>query len=116
VAGSSAGRSDTGIRKKKNNPAALGSSQLKLINTFFEHSSHAVRKASLQLLKIIGINNAAEARTAIAKAVTIASDKNQPKDKREDAIQLFSELRNHCDALCKFGESHHIMEKIAREV
>jgi type II restriction enzyme len=22
---------------------------------------------------------------------------------------LFSELRSHCDALCKFGESHHIM-------
>ncbi|MBI2284523.1 MAG: hypothetical protein HYU71_12495 [Bacteroidetes bacterium] len=29
---------------------------------------------------------------------------------------LFSELRQHCDALCKFGESHHIMEKIAKTV
>jgi len=29
---------------------------------------------------------------------------------------LFSELRIHCDALCKFGESHHIMEKIAKTV
>jgi type II restriction enzyme len=29
---------------------------------------------------------------------------------------LFSELRNHCDALCKFGESHLIMEKIAKTV
>ena len=27
---------------------------------------------------------------------------------------LFSDLRQHCDALCKFGESHHIMEKIAK--
>lgn len=27
---------------------------------------------------------------------------------------LFSELRQHCDALCKFGESHQIMEKIAK--
>lgn len=27
---------------------------------------------------------------------------------------LFSALRNHCDALCKFGESHQIMEKIAK--
>lgn len=27
---------------------------------------------------------------------------------------LFSELRQHCNALCKFGESHRIMEKIAR--
>ena len=29
---------------------------------------------------------------------------------------LFSDLRTHCDALCKFGDSHHIMQKIAREV
>jgi len=29
---------------------------------------------------------------------------------------LFSELRSHCDALCKFGESHMIMEKIAKTV
>lgn len=26
----------------------------------------------------------------------------------------FSELRQHCDALCKFGDNHQIMEKIAR--
>lgn len=29
---------------------------------------------------------------------------------------LFSELRQHCEALCRFGDSHHIMEKIARTV
>ncbi|HEY5631198.1 MAG TPA: hypothetical protein VIR31_03655 [Nitrososphaeraceae archaeon] len=29
---------------------------------------------------------------------------------------VFSELRQHCDALCKFGDSHRIMEKIARAV
>lgn len=29
---------------------------------------------------------------------------------------LFSELRQHCDALCKFGDSHSIMDKIARSV
>ena len=29
---------------------------------------------------------------------------------------LFSDLRQHCDALCKFGDSHRIMEKIAKEV
>jgi type II restriction enzyme len=27
---------------------------------------------------------------------------------------LFTELRLHCDALCRFGDSHLIMEKIAR--
>lgn len=28
----------------------------------------------------------------------------------------FSELRQHCDALCKFGDDHSIMQKIARAV
>ena len=27
---------------------------------------------------------------------------------------LFSELREHCDALCKFGDSHHILKKISK--
>ena len=27
---------------------------------------------------------------------------------------LFSDLRQNCDALCKFGENHHIMKKIAK--
>ena len=29
---------------------------------------------------------------------------------------LFSELRSNCDALYRFGKSHHIMEKIAKKV
>jgi len=29
---------------------------------------------------------------------------------------LTSDLRAHCDSLCKFGDSHHIMEKIAKKV
>ena len=29
---------------------------------------------------------------------------------------LFSDLREHCDALCRFGENHHIMKKIAKTV
>lgn len=27
---------------------------------------------------------------------------------------MFSDLRQHCEALCRFGETHHIMEKIAK--
>ncbi|MEK7671056.1 MAG: hypothetical protein AAB344_02425 [Bacteroidota bacterium] len=32
------------------------------------------------------------------------------------AIQyiLFADLREHCDAICKFGSDHHIMAKIAK--
>lgn len=29
---------------------------------------------------------------------------------------LFSDLREHCDALCKFGDSHKILEKIAKTI
>tara|TARA_R110001583_G_scaffold16737_1_gene68431 strand:+ start:4037 stop:5326 length:1290 start_codon:yes stop_codon:yes gene_type:complete len=29
---------------------------------------------------------------------------------------LFSDLREHCDALCKFGESHNILKKISKRV
>ncbi len=29
---------------------------------------------------------------------------------------LFSELREHCEALCKFGEDHHVLKKIAKTV
>lgn len=29
---------------------------------------------------------------------------------------LMSELHTHCDALCKFGDSHRVLEKIARSV
>lgn len=29
---------------------------------------------------------------------------------------LFSDIRQHCDALCRFGDSHRIMQKIAKSV
>ena len=29
---------------------------------------------------------------------------------------LFSDLREHCDALCKFGEDYNIMRKISKTV
>lgn len=42
---------------------------------------------------------------------------SRPSFKKNNAVIkyiLFSELRQHCDALCKFGDSHRIMEKIAK--
>lgn len=44
---------------------------------------------------------------------------SRPAIKKNDTVIryiLFSELRQHCDALCKFGDSHRIMEKIAKSV
>jgi len=44
---------------------------------------------------------------------------NRPSFKNRNLEILYiltSELSEHCDALCKFGDSHHIMEKIAKTV
>lgn len=35
-------------------------------------------------------------------------------NKLEIKYILFSELRTHCDSLCKFGDDHKILQKIAR--
>lgn len=43
----------------------------------------------------------------------------RPSIKKGDTVIkyiLFSDLRQHCDALCRFGDSHRIMEKIAKSV
>lgn len=37
-------------------------------------------------------------------------------DNLEIVYILTSDLKTHCDALCKFGDSHHILEKIAKTV
>ncbi len=42
---------------------------------------------------------------------------SRPSIKKSDVqikYILFSDLREHCDAMCKFGDSHHILEKIAK--
>ena len=82
-----------GLERKKLPTGILNAEQTQLVKTFFEHSSHGVRKASLQMLNIIGINDDLQAKAAIAKAVLIAGDPGQSKDKREEAIN-FMALRN----------------------
>jgi type II restriction enzyme len=49
----------------------------------------------------------------------VISQLSRPAIKKNNTIIkyiLFSELREHCDALCKFGDSHRIMDKIARSI
>jgi type II restriction enzyme len=44
---------------------------------------------------------------------------NRPSVRNSDLEILYiltSDLREHCDALCKFGDSYHILEKIAKKV
>ena len=42
---------------------------------------------------------------------------SRPSIKKSDVgikYILFSDLHEHCDALCKFGDNHKILEKIAK--
>ena len=82
-----------GMESNKSTSAISEAEQNLLIKTFFEHPSDPVRKASLHLLKVIGIKNEKIAKNAIEKAVSIANDHNQPDDRRAEAVDFIS-LRN----------------------
>ncbi len=38
------------------------------------------------------------------------------KESTKISYILFSELCTHCDSICKFGEDHTIMEKVAKRI
>jgi putative membrane-bound dehydrogenase-like protein len=61
-----------------------------LVNTFFQSPAVALRTASLDLLKTIGIRDAALKKEAIKKAASIAADTNQPELKRAEAIRFIA--------------------------
>ena len=82
-----------GIKSNKSTAVISEAEQALLINTFFNHPSDPVRKASFNLLKEVGIKNETQAKNAIAKAVTIAKDPRQPDVKRAEAIDFLS-MRN----------------------
>ena len=74
----------------KENAGAFGAEQTLLIRSSFENGSGEVRKASLRLLKVIGISNETEATAAINKAATIAAAKSLPVEKRVEAINFMA--------------------------
>lgn len=57
-----------------------------LIRTFFEHSSPALRSASLDLLKVTGLHQDTQAKRAIEMAVSNARNADLPEEKRVEAI------------------------------
>ncbi len=69
------------------------SDQSRVIETFFESSASAVRKAALHVLKAISLQNGPQISQAIARAVNVAVDRGAPEDKRADAIDFIS-IRN----------------------
>jgi putative heme-binding domain-containing protein len=79
-----------GLERRKITASELGKEQTILINAFFDHPSTPVRKAALQLLKVIGIHEGSLMRTATAKAVSIAQNRKLSDEKRVEAINFLS--------------------------
>lgn len=64
-----------------------------LVQTFFESPSTSIRKASLHLLKTIGISNNPKSNAAMGKAISLATNQDQSDIKRADGIEFIG-LRN----------------------
>jgi putative membrane-bound dehydrogenase-like protein len=78
-----------GLKTQKKSSAFKGE-QEQLIQTLFENPSAPVRDASLEVLKVIGLQNNPSVKNAKGKAVAIAGDKSQPEDKRVQAINFIA--------------------------
>ncbi len=81
-----------GLRNRKPAPVSETDKEI-LVKTFFDHPTSEVRKASLKLLKVTGIENEEVVKSGIEKAVKIAEDKSLSNEKRSEAISFIS-MRN----------------------
>ncbi|WP_245542639.1 PVC-type heme-binding CxxCH protein [Segetibacter koreensis] len=61
-----------------------------LIKNLFENPSKEVREASLDMLKVIGLSNDPSVKKAREQAAAIASNDQQPEDKRVEAIDFIA--------------------------
>lgn len=79
-----------GLQNKKSGSLFSQREQVSLFQTFFQTPSPSVRKAALHTLKAIRLTNDSFVSTAIKNAATIAMDRQQPEDKRTDAVDFIS--------------------------
>ncbi len=87
-----------GLRNRKPAPVSEKDKEL-LVKTFFEHPTPDVRRASLQLLKITGVENQQLINSGIEKAAKIAEDTSLSNEKRSEAINFLS-IIEPCCACC----------------
>lgn len=78
-----------GLRTQKKSKAFKPEHDL-LLKTFFENPSSEVRNASLDLLRVIGLQEDEAVAKAKEKAVLIAADKTQPQERRVEAINFIA--------------------------
>ncbi len=82
-----------GLERRKQPIPDLTNEQNALIKASFDHPDAPVRKASLKLLKAIGIHDESMAKTAMEKAAAIADNRSFSNTKRSEAINFLA-LRN----------------------
>jgi putative heme-binding domain-containing protein len=79
-----------GLKSQKGASSALAGEQELFIRTFFEHPSGGVRRASLDMLKVIGLQKTSLTAKAMERAGQMAGDRSQPEEKRVEAIQFIA--------------------------
>lgn len=79
-----------GLKRKKIDYKLLTNEQNLLIKSSFDNPDTEVRKASLQMLKIIGVADATQLNAGMAKAVSIVENGKLPYEKRAEALNFMS--------------------------
>ncbi|GAB3278856.1 c-type cytochrome [Larkinella harenae] len=79
-----------GLSRRKIDLSRLREEPRQLVQTCFDHPAGAVRKASLQLLKVVGMPDPAQARIAFDKAVTRAGNRSLSDEKRTEALDFLA--------------------------
>jgi putative heme-binding domain-containing protein len=79
-----------GLKSQMSGSSDFRVGQELFIKTFFEHPSGGVRKASLDMLKVAGLSDKTSTTKAMERAVQIAGARNQPEEKRVEAILLIA--------------------------
>ncbi|MCE6990152.1 PVC-type heme-binding CxxCH protein [Dyadobacter sp. CY323] len=79
-----------GLKRKKIDFALLQNEQNALVESTFENPSADVRKASLQMLKVIGVKDSVQLEKTFKKAIAVAGNRNLPNEKRAEALNFLA--------------------------
>lgn len=93
-----------GINRRKESISITANITEMLTRSFFETENNKLRYAALRTLQVTGFKDENLKLKSVERAVTIASDKNQPEQKRANAIAFmtFGDVQKHTDLLKTF--------------
>ena len=75
---------------RRSGSADLQKEKSLLVQTYFDHSSAEVRKASLDVLKVIGLPENASTKAAVEKSLSRAKNKTLPAERRAEALDFLA--------------------------